>query len=196
MEKLAILRILLVFPALFCTSCLKKDSRSDVENYIDILKDCRDESDFHSELSIFPETIEGAETKSLYYAHRSDLFTGSFLMYLVLQYKEENFAPELERIKNTEVSFKTGEKKGTIHYPENKLFLTVKQETRFEYAIYDEGTFEIAYVSNQIFEWKDTPVESRFILPELTIPKELDDRDNMYNMYYLYDGDVGIYCED
>lgn len=196
MKKLSILRILPVFPALFCTSCFKVDKRSDVESYIDILKECRDESDFHSELFIFPETIEGKEVKAFQFAHRSDLFTGSFLMYLVLQYQEADFAPELERISNVKATFKSGEQKGTISYPENKLYLTVKQNARYEYAIYDESTFEIAYVSNQIFEWEDIAVESKHIIPELTIPAELDDRENMYNMYYLFDGDVGIYCED
>lgn len=196
MNKLAFLQILGVFPALFCTACFKVDKKSDVESYVEILKGCRDESDFHSELFIFPESIEGKEVKAFQYAHRSDLFTGSFLMYLVLQYDEADFAPELERISNTKTTFKSGEHKGTIHYIENKLYLTVYQNARFEYAVYDETTFEIAYVSNQIFEWKDTPVEEKYRVPELTIPIELDDKENMYNMYYLYDGDVGIYCED
>ena len=63
MKKRAFFAILPVFPALFCTSCMQKDERSDVESYIDILKECRDEADFHSELTIFPETIEGKEVK-------------------------------------------------------------------------------------------------------------------------------------
>ena len=196
MKYRSFLSILPVFPALFCVSCMQKDERSDVESYIDILKECRDEADFHSELLIFPETIEGKEVRKFAYAHRSDLFTGSFLMYLVLEYKQEDFAPELERISNVNAEFKTGEKKGVISYPENKLYLAIKQNARFEYAIYDESTFEIAYVSNQIFDWDETPVESKYIIPDVVIPTELVDRDDTYNMYYLYDGDVGIYCED
>jgi hypothetical protein len=72
----------------------------------------------------------------------------------------------------------------------------VKQNARFEYAMYNKTTFEIAYISNQIFEWKDTPVETQYVIPEVTIPDELDDGKNMYNMYYWYDGDAGIYVND
>ena len=72
----------------------------------------------------------------------------------------------------------------------------MKQNARFEYAMYNETTFEIAYISNQIFEWKDTPVEQDFISPDVTIPKGLEDGENMYNMYYWYNGDVGSYIED
>jgi len=196
MKKLTILPIFAVIPALFCTSCFKTSTKTNAEEYLEILQQCRDHDDFHTELYIFPETIEGTEIKSFIYAERSDLFTGSYLLYIVLEYDETGFTPELERIANVKAHFKAGEEKQPIYYPENDLYLTVKQNTRFEYAVYNEETLQIAYVSNQIFDWEETPVAKEFIIPDLSIPNELDDGENMYNMYYLYDGDVGLYVED
>ena len=167
-----LLKILAVLPIALCSGCTKT-TKTNAEEYLEILQESKDEQDFHTELYIFPESIEGLEIKAFYYAHMTDLLTGSFLLYIVLGYPEEAFTSELER-----------------------MYLTIKQNTRFEYALYNETTFEIAYVSNQIFEWKDTPVESQYIIPEVSIPSELDDGKNMYNMYYWYDGDVGLYVND
>ena len=184
----------MVFPALFCVGC-QKETKTNAEEYLEILAESKAEQDFHTQLYIFPESIEGLEIKAFYYAHMEDLFTGSFLLYIVLGYQEDNFAAELERISNVQAVFNQGTKQ-IIHYPEERMYLTIKQNARFEYAMYNETTYEIAYVSNQIFEWKDTPVDSQYVIPEVTIPQELDDRDNMYNLYYWYEGDVGIYVND
>ena len=188
------LQISMVFPALFCVGC-QKETKTNAEEYLEILQESKDEKDFHTELYIFPNSIEGLEIKAFYYAHMEDLFTGSFLLYIVLGYQEDNFAAELERISNVQAVFNQGTKQ-IIHYPEERMYLTVKQNARFEYVMYNETTYEIAYVSNQIFEWKDTPVDSQHVIPEVTIPQELDERDNMYNLYYWYEGDVGIYVND
>ena len=188
------LKLLPIVPLLFCTGC-KKTTKINAEEYLEILQECKDEQDFHTELYIFPESIEGLEIKGFYFAHMEDLFTGSFLLYIVLGYQEDNFAIELNRLSKVQAVFNQGTKQ-IIHYPEERMYLTIKQNARFEYAMYNETTYEIAYVSNQIFEWKDTPVESQYIIPEVTIPEELDDRENMYNLYYWYEGDVGIYVNE
>ena len=194
LSKMKLLRFLPIVPILFCAGC-KKTEKTNAEEYLEILQESKAEQDFHTQLYIFPESIEGLEIKAFYYAHMEDLFTGSFLLYIVLGYQEENFITELERLSKVEAVFNQGTKQ-IIHYSEERMYLTVKQNARFEYVMYNETTFEIAYVSNQIFEWKDTPVDSQYVIPEVTIPTELDDRDNMYNLYYWYEGDVGIYVND
>jgi len=193
MKKIRIFPILTVIPALFSSSCLKKDTRTDVEHYIDILQECRDENDFHTELYIFPNTIENREVKSFYYAHMDDLFTGSFLMYLVLEYQEDDYISEKERLVNVKAEFEGRGTKSIIAYPEQNLYLTIKQNARFEYAMYNDEKLQIAFISNQIFDWENTPVDGDFVLPEANIPTELDDGDNMYNMYYWFEDDVGYY---
>lgn len=195
MKKSAIIKILPVFPALFCFSCTTH-TKSNVEDYLEILAEARNEQDFHTELYLLPDTIENLEIKAFYYASRSDLFTGSYLFYIVLGYDEASYAQEMERIESVSAHFKNGESKRPIPYPEHNLILTIKQNARFEYVIYDDANYEIAYISNQIFEWENTPVDSKYIIPDLTIPSELDDRDNMYNMYYWYEDDVGIYVDE
>ena len=189
-------RFLAVIPALFCVSCFKPTTKSNPEEYLDLLKQCRDESDFHTELYIFPDTTKNTEIKSFYYSHTQDLFTGSFLLYLVLDYQETGFEAELERLSSVKATYKGGEEKHAISYPDQHLFLTIKQEARFEYAVYDKEKCEIAYVSNQIYNWDKIPVDSKYVIPDLIIPEELDDKNNTYNIYYLYDGDVGLYIED
>ena len=188
------LRILPVFPVLFCSSCTTH-TKTNAEEYLDILQEARDNNDFHTELYIFPNSIEGLEIKAFYYAHMEDLFTGSFLFYIVLGYNETGFEIELKRISDVIAVYKDGVK-GPIQYPNENMYLTIKQESRFEYVIYNSATYEIAYISNQLFLWKDTPVEQDFIIPDVTIPKGLEDGENMYNMYYWYNGDVGTYIED
>ena len=196
MKNLLIFKIFPVIPVLFCTSCMKINTKTDVEQYQDILKEFRDNSDFHSELYIFPESLEGTEIKKFVSSKRDVMFTGDYLMYLVLTYTEEGYSSELERISNVKAVFKGGEEKHILSYPEHNLYLSIDMNKRFEYVIYNQETLEIAYVSNQIFDWDEIPVEDRHIIPDIEIPAELKDWDSGYNMYYLYDGDVGVYVED
>ena len=190
-----LLKLLLIVPILFCSGC-EKDTRTNAEQYVDLLQESRSEADFHTELYIFPETIENLEIKAFYYAHMEDLFTGSFLLYIVLEYDENTYAPEIERIANVEAKFKEGKTKSIISYPEQNLFLTIKQNGRYEYVIYNDSTYEIAYISNQLFDWGDTPVAEQYVIPNLSIPAGLDDGENMYNLYYWYEGGVGFYVNE
>ena len=191
MNKISkILGILPVFSALFCVSC-KKDTRTDWEAYRDILTDCINDRDFHSQLYIFPESIEGKEITKFVFSNTTDLFNGSWLMYLGLKWDEEGFNNELTRLDNVKAVYKTGDIKPVIKYEEQSLYLTIYKDNRYEYALYNSETFEIVYVSNQLYEWKDTPVIAEHILPSVTIPVEFDDGNNSYNIYYRYEGDVG-----
>ena len=196
MNKISkILGILPVFPVLFCVSC-KKDMRTDWEAYHDILTECINDRDFHSQLYIFPESAEGKEITKFVYSHTSDLFNGSWLMYLGLKWDEEGFNTELTRLNNVKAEYKTGEIKPIIKFEEESLYLTISKDNRYEYALYNKETFEIVYVSNQLYEWKEIPVVPEHILPSVKIPSELDDGDNTYNMYYLFHGDTGIEVVD
>lgn len=191
MSKISkILRILPVFPALFCFSC-KKTEKTDVEEYVDILNECINDRDFHSQLYIFPKSIEGLDIKKFVFSNTTDLFNGSWLMYLGLKWDEHGFNAELERLNNVKAVYKTGDVKPIIKFEDKSLYLTICKDNRYEYALYNKETFEIYYVSNQLYEWKDTPVAAEHILPSVTIPSELDDGNNSYNIYYRYEGDIG-----
>lgn len=196
MKKHAILRIFPVFPALFCTSCMETNTKTNAEEYEEILKEFRDLSDFHSELYIFPESIEGTEIVHFVSAQREVMFTGDYLMYLVLTYTEESYTSEIERISNVKATFKTGEEKHILSYPEQNLYVSIAKDDRYEYVIYNEETYEIAYISNQLFRWDETPVESKYIIPDIDIPEEKRDWGEGYNMYYLYDDSTGMYVKD
>jgi len=184
------LRILLVFPASFCVSC-NQTMKTDTEEYVDILKECIADQDFHSQLYIFPKSIEGLEIQKFVFSNTTDLFNGSWLMYLSLKWDKDGFNNELERLNDIKAEYKTGDVKPIIKFEEESIYLTIKRDNRYEYVLYNKETFEVTYASNQLYEWKKTPVLEEHILPELDIPKELDDGNNTYNMYYRYEGDVG-----
>ena len=191
MSKMAkIFRILPVFPAFFCFSC-NKTEKTHVESYVEILSDCINARDFHSQLYIFPKSIEGLEITKFVFSNTTDLFNGCWLMYLGLKWDEEGFNSELERLDNVKGMYKTGDVKPIIKYEEQSLYLTISRDHRYEYALFNKTTFEIVYVSNQLYEWKDIPVLPEHRLPSVTIPAELDDGNNTYNLYYRYEGDIG-----
>ena len=183
-------RISLLFPALLCASC-SQTTKTDTEEYADILKECVSDKDFHSQLYIFPKSIEGLEIQKFVFSNTTDLFNGSWLMYLSLKWDEYGFNKELERLNDVKAEFKTGDIKPIIKFEEESLYLTISKDNRYEYVLYNKKSFEVTYVSNQLYEWKKTPVLKEHILPDLVIPTELDDGNNTYNMYYRYEGDVG-----
>lgn len=188
-----------VIPSLFSISC-ERDTRTNAEQYLDDLKEAREENDFHSELYILPETIENREINFYHFVRQTDLFTGSYLFYIGLTFQEEDFNNELQRISNIKAEYKQGTIKPIIHYEDKNLFVTINKDNRYEYVLYNKDTKEIVYVSNQLFLWKDIPVKEEHRLPDITIPKELDDGNNSYNMYYRYEFDgvstVGWYITD
>ena len=197
MNKISkIIAILPVFLAISC-NVLNTTTKSDVESYHDILVECINEKDFHSRLYIFPESIEGAEIEKFCFSHTENPFTGDFLMYLAVKWDEETFNNELARLATVKSVFRNGKEKSIIKFEEQTMYLTVNRNNRYEYALYNQENFEIVYVSNQLYEWKDIPVvEQEHILPSVIIPAELDDGENSYNMYYYYEGDVGLEVTD
>lgn len=193
------LLITLLTPLLCCSACSPKVD-NDVNSYESILKTFREESDFHTELYIFPESTSIGTPLDFKSQNTESLFTGSFLLYLRMQFDQQTFNSELTRISNVEAIFKKFDSKKIIHFPEQSLYLTIAKDNRYEYAMYNEQELTITYVSNQLYQWKETNIENQYILPSVTIPEELDDEDNSYNMYYFYVNEfghrVGYYVND
>ena len=188
-KKVKILGILGVFPLLLC-SC-KRDTRTNAEQYLDDLKYCRENKDFHSQLSIFPDSLNG-EIIKYFYMEESDLFTGSYFFYLVLQYDEDTFNNELARLNNVRSTFsRVNLVKPIIHFEEQSTYLTISRDNRYEYVLYNKEKLEVAFVSNQLFTWDRAQVLPEHAMPNVVVPVELDDGNNTYNMYYYYDGEVG-----
>lgn len=189
-NKLKILNIFWVFP--FLLGSCKTDTRTNAEQYHDDLKEYREKSDFHSQLYIFPDSLNGEIVKYII-SETSDLFNGSYFFYLVLEYDQETFDSELTRLSEIKATYVKHNNvvKPILHYSEQSIYLTIMKDNRYEYALYNQEKLEIAYVSNQLYGWNEVPILPEHGLPDLTIPNEYDDGKNSYNIYYLYEGDVG-----
>ena len=190
-----LLKTLLVLPVNWCTSC-ETHTQTNAEDYLDLVKEIKENFDFHTHLYTFPETIEGKEIKKFYYQETEVPFTGSYFFYLVLEYAEEDYQSELERLANVKAVYSNGVVKPIIAYPEQNAFLSIMKDNRYEYVLYDSETLEICYLSNQLYRWDELGmIEERHKMPEFVIPSEYDDGENSYNMYYWFTGDVGYEVE-
>ena len=196
MNKHKFLSIFPIIPALFCVSC-NTHTKSNVEDYFDIMKECRENPDFHSQLYLFPKTIEGKEIKKFFYQETTDIMTGCYFFYLSLSYSEEDFVLEVNRMKEVKAEFKNGATKSVLSYPTQSAFLTISRDNRYEYALYNEEKLEITFISNQLYPWSDLLIlEEQHKMPEFVIPKEYDDGNNSYNMYYFFVDGVGYEVTD
>ena len=74
-------------------------------------------------------------------------------------------------------------------------YLTINKNSRYEYAKYNAETYEIAYVSNQLFSWAESGISIEHKLEDIEIPSEIADGKNSYNMYYYYEADIGYYVK-
>ena len=189
-------KVLLALPSLLLTGCFSSNIHQDKEKYSEYLKTAIEYNDFHSELYIFPQEIEQEEIKTLTYETRDSLFNGSYFFYLVAQYDQTKFSAEINRLDNIKSTFKNGKTKSILKYEEQSLYLTINRDHRYEYVKYNETTFEIAYISNQLYEWNDIEISDNYQMGEVIIPEEIDDGGNSYNLYYSYEGDVGLYVKD
>ena len=188
-NKVKILGILWVFPIILC-SC-KVDKRTNAEQYLDQINECRNNKDFHTQLFIFPDELKG-EIVKYFYMEESDLFTGSYFYYVVLRYDDETYNSEINRIGNVKAEFtKFNKVKPILSYPEQNAFLSISKDNRYEYVLYNAESKEIAYISNQLFTWDRAQVSPEHSMPSFVIPSEYDDGGNTYNMYYHYVDNVG-----
>lgn len=195
--------ILLLIPSLLCSCGF--NSNSNVRTYNDVLKDAKENPDFHTQLYVFPENTNIGTPTNFAYKSMADLMNGSYFFYLVMNYDEENFNNELTRLDSIKGHFPNGETKSIIHYEDESIYLTINRDSRYEYVKYNKEKLEIAYVSNQLFSWVTARVEPKHSLPNISIPSELDDGDNSYNMYYFYSDEpdgmggtihIGMYVDD
>lgn len=186
-----LLRLAAILPTLLMSGC---DNHVDnrIESYSELLSKFKKESDFHSELYIFPEKIEKNRVIDFKTQYRESLFSGSYLFYLVYQY-ENDFDNEIERLSGIKASFKNGKTKSIIHYEEKSLFVTINKDSRYEFVKYNSSSKQIIYTSNQLYLWKELDIDS---LESTKVPKSIDDGENSYNMYYFYEGDIGYYVID
>lgn len=187
--KIKIIEIFGVFPLILC-SC-KVDKRTNAEQYFDQINECRNNKDFHTQLLVFPNELKG-EIVKYFYMEESDVFTGSYFYYVVLKYNDETYSSEIDRINDIKAEFaKFNVLKPILSYPEQNAFLSISKDNRYEYVLYNSGSNEIAYISNQLFTWDRAQVLPEHSIPSFVIPPEYDDGGNTYNMYYHYVDNVG-----
>jgi len=196
--KKPIIATLMMIPFLTLGGCATK-ANNNVNQYETLLKQSINNSDFHSELYVFPSEINTENAVAFSYKTREDLFTGSYLLYLVMKYDQNQFNAELERLDTIKADieipnnvFKT---KNIIKDTDASQYVTITQNSRYEYVKYNSETLEIAYVSNQLFTWKETGIKNEYLYKDIKIPTELDDGDNSYNMYYYRVDDIGYYVK-
>ena len=116
-----------------------------------------------------------------------------------MKYEESQFNAELERLDAVKAEieipnnvFKT---KNIIKDTQTSQYVTISKNSRYEYAKYNAETYEIAYVSNQLFSWVESGVKEEHKFKAITIPNEIADGENAYNMYYYYEADIGYYVK-
>lgn len=196
--KKPIIATLMMIPFLTLGGCATK-ANNDVNQYETLLKQSIDNSDFHSELYVFPSKISTENAIAFSYKTREDLFTGSYLLYLVMKYDQNQFNAELERLDaikaDIEIPNNVFKTKNIIKDTDTSQYVTITQNSRYEYVKYNSETLEIAYVSNQLFAWKETGIKNEYLYKDIKIPTELDDGDNSYNMYYYRVDDIGYYVK-
>ena len=196
--KKPIIATLMMIPFLTLGGCATK-ANNNVNQYETLLKQSINNSDFHSELYVFPSEINTENAVAFSYKTREDLFTGSYLLYLVMKYDQNQFNAELERLDaikaDIEIPNNVFKTKSIIKDTDTSQYVTITQNSRYEYVKYNSETLEIAYVSNQLFTWKETGIKNEYLYKDIKIPTELDDGDNSYNMYYYRVDDIGYYVK-
>ena len=197
MKKLIIAPLMMI-PILTLGSCAIK-SDNNVEKYETLYNEMVSNQDFHTELYIFPKKIDTKQVVSFSSKSREDLFNGSYLFYLVMKYEESQFNAELERLDAVKAEieipnnvFKT---KNIIKDTQTSQYVTISKNSRYEYVKYNAETYEIVYVSNQLFSWAESGIKEEHRFKDITIPNEIADGKNAYNMYYYYEADTGYYVK-
>ena len=131
---------------------------NNIDNYNHYLNKLHNNSDVHSDLEIFPKQINGNVLDFKYY-RQDGLFDGSYLFYLIVNYDEEQYISEENRIHNISIN-SNGKYKSPIYEPDKfkyPAYITIYDGFgTYEYALLDEKTHSIIYVFNQLIPWDDT----------------------------------------
>ena len=167
----------------------KIKDKTNIEEYAKVLSELRENSDAHSGLFIFPENINVDNIKEYKYLTRDGLFDGSYLFYLVTSYSESDYDVEVERLKNIKAEYPNAVKNPLYNKTENPAYVTIFDGNgSYEYALIDSKNKTIAYVFNQLFEWKDVEINEEYMLKNYSVnSNDKDINQNGYNMYYFYD---------
>ena len=196
--KKPIIATLMMIPLLTLTGCVIK-SNDNVEKYERIYNEMLNNQDFHTELYIFPTKIDTKQVTGFSSKSRDDLFTGSYLLYLSMQYDQSQFDAELERLDavkaEIEIPNNVIKTKYIIHDAQTSQYVTINKNGRYEYVKYNAETLEIAYVSNQLFSWEESGIKKDHKFEDISIPASIADGNNEYNMYYYYEADIGYYVD-
>ena len=116
-----------------------------------------------------------------------------------MKYDQNQFNAELERLDaikaDIEIPNNVFKTKNIIKDTDTSQYVTITQNSRYEYVKYNAETLEIAYVSNQLFTWRETGIKNEYLYKDIKIPTELDNGDNSYNMYYYRVDDIGYYVK-
>ena len=110
---------------------------------------------------------------------------------LYVDYDKDEFNAEVERIKSVNQPFRDIVKniffaKTGFKYP---AYITIWDGNgTYEYALVDEENTTIAYVLNQLFDWKDTDIAEEYLPKDYSVPSTSKDTGkDGYSMYYVYD---------
>ena len=136
MKKIAYVS-LLVMP-LMLSGCLSKSVKhTDPKDYASCLESAINNSDFHSELYIFPKNVKEESISNFAYQTSDGLFNGYYFFYLVVNYNQGDFEQELLRLDSVKATFKIGSENPIIKYKDLSLYLTINSNERCEYVIYN-----------------------------------------------------------
>ena len=80
-----IVATLMMIPFLTLGGCASR-TNDDVNKYEEVLEKAVQNSDFHSQLYIFPKKVDVNSVTNFRYMERDDLFNGSYLLYLSVYY--------------------------------------------------------------------------------------------------------------
>ncbi len=177
--------------ASFMVLNFKKEDHTNIEEYSSNLTKLIESQDVRSGLKIFPTEVNKDKVKEFKYYSEDDLFVGSYLYYLVVDYDKDEFNAEVERIKSVNQPFRDIVKniffaKTGFKYP---AYITIWDGNgTYEYALVDEENTKIAYVLNQLFDWKDTDIAEEYLPKDYSVPSTSKDTGkDGYSMYYVYD---------
>ena len=177
--------------ASFMVLNFKKEDHTNIEEYSSNLTKLIESQDVRSGLKIFPTEVNKDKVKEFKYYSEDDLFVGSYLYYLVVDYDKDEFIAEVERIKSVNQPFRDIVKniffaKTGFKYP---AYITIWDGNgTYEYALVDEENTTIAYVLNQLFDWKDTDIAEEYLPKDYSVPSTSKDTGkDGYSMYYVYD---------
>lgn len=177
--------------ASFMVLNFKKEDHTNIDEYSSNLTKLIESQDVRSGLKIFPTEVNKDKVKEFKYYSADDLFVGSYLYYLVVDYDKDEFNAEVERIKSVNQPFRDIVKniffaKTGFKYP---AYITIWDGNgTYEYALVDEENTTIAYVLNQLFDWKDTDIAEEYLPKDYSVPSTSKDTGkDGYSMYYVYD---------